>query len=105
MRKPPLQFSLDVQAYFHKEGRYWVGDCPAFKVTSQGRTEAKAMLGEALQLAFDVYQEQGKWAQVLREAARHLTSRAVPRTETVTVPVPVDLIAANHATKAARAVA
>lgn len=98
MRRPPFQFAIEVQANIYREGRWWVAECPAFTIASQGRTktEARAMLIEALELSWEVHRERGTFEQYIEGALLHPSSRKVsPAAERVTVPLSPKLAAAT----------
>lgn len=98
MKQSAVKFSLDLVANVYKDGAWWVAECVALSLASQGKTRkaAREMLSEAIQLAMDTYAEQGKFVQVIERAMKHPTSRLTPRAETLSVPVPISLLAARH---------
>lgn len=99
MLKPSIQLTLEIIANVYKEGRVWVAICPSLKVASQGKTksEAKAMLAEAVEMSLDVYREEGKIEEILLEAMHHPTNRLKPEVQQEMIRVPMDLLAARHA--------
>lgn len=92
--------SIDMDVRVQREGRTWVASCEVLRLASQGKTRAAALASfeEAAKLNFDVLAERGTLAKVIAIASRegrvHVREAA---TELVTMPVPMEMMAARHA--------